>query len=41
VQFNVNTGVVKVPELIDRSPTLQRMAWALIAILFVVAVRWW
>ena len=41
MQFNVNAGVVKMLELIAREPVLQRMVWAIIAIGFVVAVRWW
>lgn len=45
MQFNVNREVVKVLELIDRSPVLQRMAWAVIrlagAVALLHAVRWW
>jgi len=41
MNFSVNREVVKLLELIEKSPVLQRMAWALIFILFIVAVRWW
>jgi hypothetical protein len=45
MQFNVNHGVVKVFELIDKSPVLQRMTWAVIviagAVSMIHAIRWW
>lgn len=45
MNFNVNDGVVKMLELIDRSLVLQHMAWAVIVIVGLVAiihaVRWW
>lgn len=41
MNFNVNDGVVKMLELIDRSLVLQRMAWAVIVIVGLHVVRWW
>lgn len=41
MNLNVNSGFVKVLELIDRSLVLQRMTWAVIAIPFVYVIRWW
>jgi hypothetical protein len=41
VKFIVNRGIVKMLELIERSPVLQRMIWALISILLIHVIRWW
>lgn len=45
MNISTNRWMVKMFELIDKSPTLQRMAWAVIRIggtvLIVHAVRWW
>lgn len=45
MQFNVNQGVVKMLELIDKSETLQKMAWAVIKFAgftaLITAIRWW
>lgn len=45
MQFNVNSNVVKMLDLIDRSDDLKRMAWWLVrtgcAVVLIHAVRWW
>lgn len=40
-KFSVNREVRKMLEIIAREPVLQRLAWALVALGYVVAVRWW
>ena len=45
MNFNVIGQVVKMLELVDRSPDLKRMAWWLVRtgclVALIHAVRWW
>ncbi len=41
MNFNLGDWVVKALEMIDKSPRLYGLAWALVFILLLSVIRWW